>query len=107
MYPEMDFLNNDFKPFFELTTMAYTVKTEFNEWTNNQLMRQDPNAIASSVAQWHQSCFQLYKKLNEDFPETAEVAQELRGVIDVFAKNLPLIRCFTSEAINDEDWKEI
>jgi dynein heavy chain len=28
-------------------------------------------------------------------------------VIDIFAKNLPLIKCFTSEAITDEDWKEI
>ena len=28
-------------------------------------------------------------------------------MIDVFAKNLPLIKCFTSEAITDEDWKEI
>ncbi len=28
-------------------------------------------------------------------------------MIDEFSKNLPLIKCFTSEAITDEDWKEI
>jgi hypothetical protein len=27
--------------------------------------------------------------------------------IDEFSKNLPLIKCFTSEAIGDEDWNEI
>ena len=59
------------------------------------------------MASWTQSCFQLYKKLNEDYPDTAEVAQELRGIIETFSKNLPLIKCFTSEAITDEDWKEI
>jgi|TARA_B110000285_G_C15124369_1_gene619213 hypothetical protein len=79
LYPELDDLNANFKPFFELTTMAYEVKCNFGDWTNNQLMRQDPNMIASSVAAWHQSCFQLYKKLNEDYPDTAAVAQELRG----------------------------
>lgn len=57
LYPELDTMNIDFKPFFDLTTMAYNVKTDFNEWTNNQLMRQDANQIASSVASWTQSCF--------------------------------------------------
>jgi len=45
--------------------------------------------------------------LIEDYPDTAEVAQELRGKIDIFSKNLPLIKCFTSEAVLDEDWNEI
>lgn len=49
----------------------------------------------------------MNKKLAEDYPDTAEVAKELRSNIDAFSKNLPLIKCFTSEAINDEDWKEI
>jgi len=88
--------------------MAYDVECNFRDWRGNQLMRLgDPDKIASDVTQWTHSCFQLNKKLTEDYPETADVATELRGVIDVFAKNLPLIKCFTSEAITDEDWKEI
>jgi dynein heavy chain len=67
----------------------------------------DPNHIASFIAASHQSCFQLNKKLNEDYPDTAAVAQELRANIDVFSKNLPLIKCFTSDAITDEDWNDI
>jgi len=50
---------------------------------------------------------QLYKKLIEDYPETAEVAQELKSNVDAFSKNLPLIKAFTSDAITDEDWLEI
>ena len=50
---------------------------------------------------------QLYKKLNEDYPETSEVCLDLRKRIEAFSKNLPLIKCFTSEAIMDEDWREI
>jgi hypothetical protein len=45
--------------------------------------------------------------LNEDFPETAETASELRVRIEDFMQYLPLIKCFTSEAIFDEEWAEI
>ena len=107
LYPELETLNTDFKPFYDLTVMAYNVKTELNDWTNNALNRQDPKLITDSVDQWMQSCFQLNKKLSEEYPEVAEVAQELKGVVQEFSKNIPLIRCFTSEAITDEDWKEI
>jgi hypothetical protein len=34
---------------------------------------------------------QLYKKLNEDYPETAEVCTELKAKVIDFQKNLPLI----------------
>lgn len=70
-------------------------------------MGQDSNFIASSVAEWGQKSYQLSRKLTEDYPDTAAVAQELRKRIDEFSKNLPLIRCFTSEAIFDEEWSQI
>lgn len=31
----------------------------------------------------------------------------MRKKIEGFMENLPLIKCFSSEAITDEDWKEI
>jgi hypothetical protein len=52
MYPELETLNTDFTPFFNLTTMAYLVKTELNDWTNNALSRQDPKLIEDSVGAW-------------------------------------------------------
>jgi dynein heavy chain len=107
-YEELDKLDKEFKPFYDLIIMAYEVEDNFKNWRGNQLMRLgDTNEIAASVASWTQQCFQLNKKLSDDYPETADAAVELRGTIDVFSKNLPLIKCFTSEAITDEDWKEI
>jgi len=71
-------------------------------------MGQDPQKIDSEVKRWTSACFVLYKKLNEDYPETSEVCQDLRKQVEEFSKNLPLIKCFTSEAINlEEDWKDI
>ena len=49
----------------------------------------------------------MFKKLNDDYPDTAAVAQVLREKIEGFMHHLPLIKCFTSEAITEEDWNEI
>lgn len=63
--------------------------------------------MQSLVEGWTTQCLQLYKKLNEDYPETAEVCNEIKAKIVAFSKNLPLIICFTSDALLEEDWKEI
>lgn len=59
------------------------------------------------MTQWHGQCFQLNKKLSEDYPLVADVALALRKNIEEFQEFVPLIKCFCSEAITDEDWKEI
>ena len=51
---------------------------------SNPLVKQDAGKIAYSISQWHQGCFQLYKKLNDDYPETAAVAHVLREKIEDF-----------------------
>lgn len=96
-----------FKPFFDLTNIASDVEFHFKDWTQSSLIKQDAQKITSSVAQWHAACFALNKKLNEDYPEVAEVALQLRKNIEEFMEFVPLIKCFCSEAITEEDWKEI
>lgn len=46
----------------------------FKEWTQSPLMKQEYAKIHSSVNQWHQACFALFKKLNEDYPDAANAA---------------------------------
>lgn len=45
--------------------------------------------------------------MSEDHPETADVCMVLRKDLEDFSKNLPLIKCLASDALMDEDWKEI
>lgn len=74
-YPALDDIDKLFKPFYDLTTIAYDVKCSFGDWKNNQLMRQDPVQIETSVQQWQTQCMQLNKKLDEEYPATADVAK--------------------------------
>lgn len=81
--------------------------TNLQDWTNQPLANQDYEQMEASINQWFMQCFQLNKRLNEDYPDTAEVAVEVRGRLEAFREHLPLIKCITSEAITEEDWNEI
>lgn len=52
-YPDLEELNNTFKPFFELTNIASDVDFHFKDWTQSSLIKQDAGKIASSVTTWH------------------------------------------------------
>jgi hypothetical protein len=53
-YEELDKLEKEFKPFYDLTTMAYDVECSFRDWRGNQLMRiTDPASISNSVSAWY------------------------------------------------------
>ena len=56
-YPDLEELNNTFKPFFELTNIASDVDFHFKDWTQSSLIKQDANKIATSVTSWHSACF--------------------------------------------------
>jgi hypothetical protein len=107
-YPDLDDLDKYFRPFCTLIGMAKDVEDALKDWKTERLMSiQDPSKIGGSIQSWTSECFKLQKKLVDDYPETAEVAVELRKTINEFSKNLPLIESFTSDAVDVEDWKEI
>jgi dynein heavy chain, axonemal len=106
-WPGLDTLDKEFKPFYDLLDTSFQVTTNLQDWTNQPLANQDYEQMEASINQWFMQCFQLKKKLSEDYPDTADVADEVRKRLDAFRENLPLIKCITSEAITEEDWNEI
>jgi dynein heavy chain len=107
-YNDLDSLISDFKPFYELTQMAFDIKTSFLEWRTGQLMKQDTGLIRNSVSQWQANCNSLRKTLdNEEYHEASDVTMALRSNVDEFSKFLPMVMCITSSAVTDEDWEEI
>jgi dynein heavy chain len=49
----------------------------------------------------------LAKSLNEEHEEASNVATEVRKIIEEFREHLPLIKCITLPALQDEDWRLI
>lgn len=81
-WPSLDTLDKEFKPFFDLLDTSFQVTTNLQDWTNQPLANQDYEQMEASINQWFMQCFQLNKKLNEDYPETAEVAVVVRGRLE-------------------------
>ncbi len=77
------------------------------EWTNQPLANQDYESMEQNINSWYMACFQLKKKLSEDYPATADVADKVKQKLEDFREHLPLIKCITSEAVFDDDWTEI
>jgi dynein heavy chain len=106
-YPELDDLIKEFAPFQDLIATAAAVNTSVNDWMTEKLATQNYSAMKEQIVEWQVKCNKLASKLEEDFPDTAQVAREVRKKVDGFAQYLPLIRCFLEESIRDEDWQQI
>jgi dynein heavy chain len=64
--------------------------------------------MKSQVLEWQQKCKKLATRMEEEFPDTAEVARRVaKDQLDNFAQYLPMIRCFLEESVTNEDWDEI
>lgn len=104
----LDTLDKEFKPFYDLLDVAFNVGSMLQDWTNQPLANQDYESMDSNITAWHLNCFKLNKQLlNEEYNSTAEVAVAVRHKLEAFKEHMPLIKCITSEAITEEDWNEI
>jgi dynein heavy chain, axonemal len=103
-YTSLDELERNFKPFYDLLENSSQALSSIHDWTNQALVTQDYQNMESSIAAWHMVCFQLNKKLAEDYEETAEVALRVKEKIEAFRNHLPLIKCINTEAMTEEDW---
>ena len=55
-YLELSELVNDFKPFFDLTQMAYFAQCSIKDWTVESLEKCDATYIETSVNEWSELC---------------------------------------------------
>lgn len=107
-YEDLNKLSKEFDPFYRLITTAADVRESTDSWRSEHLITVDYEHMAGKLDQSYDVCTRLYKKLNgDDFEDAANVAIEVKRIIDAFREHLPLIKCITSEAVNDEDWNEM
>lgn len=107
-YPELDTINEEFQPYHKLIPSAYDIESSFKDWMTTQFDKL-PNydEIDRFIREHRASCGSLAKKLEEDNPEAADAAQQLRERIDDFRKHMPLIKAMKSDAIMEDDWNVI
>ncbi len=106
-YPDLKALHDEFKPFDKLIEMAKDVEDWITDATTMSFMKNNPSKLDSDMKGAHQLCFTLNKTLMEDYPDTAQVTQDLKADIEKFRQYMPLIKSLRSDAIKEDDWQEI
>ena len=107
-YPELETINEEFQPYNKLIPMAYEINWKLKDWMTQDFDKLPTfSEIETTIITNRSLCTTIAKKLEEDNPDVAEAAQELRGIIDDFRKHLPLIKAMSSDALLPDDWKAI
>lgn len=101
-YEDLLAILDEYRPYSDLLkTGDFTLNYYFDDWKNQKFYSnlQPYEEIYKIVMDASSKCSNLFKKLIEDNPETAEVCQVIKERIDDFKKYLPLIKNMSSNAI--------
>jgi hypothetical protein len=92
-YPELDACNENFLPYYNLILSAFDIRCSVRDWMTMEFNKLPPfEEIEKIIIQNRSQCNTINKKLEEDNPEAADAALQLRDEIDEFRKHLPLIK---------------
>lgn len=106
-YSLLDNIIRDFKPFYDLTQMAYQTQCNFKDWTIEPLERCNHIQISSSIDGWLESCQGIGQEIGAAYPEAGRLCDSLGEIIMDFKQNLNLIRCLGNPDVKEEDWVQM
>jgi len=87
--------------------MSEEVSYNMELWNNQTLKGRDYNEIYQLITTNLKECEALKATFESTHPSAFALAVEIETTIAEFSKNLQLIKCFTSTAVADDEWKEI
>ena len=99
-------LDKDFRPFYTLIADSDNIQSSIDSWKNNSFNALKPQDIEEKINSWLAELDSLGKQL-EDNKDQADVTIQLKGMVSDFRQHLDLIKCLRSEAIKEEELKEI
>jgi len=105
-YSILDKLGKDFQPFYSLIKLAEEIQLNIEGWKTNPFISLRPSEIDEDIKLWLASLETLNKQL-EEYKDQADVALQLKSVVNDFTQYQELIKCLRSEAMKEEEFNEI
>ncbi len=105
-YQNLDKLGKEFPPFYSLIEFSDKITGRIEEWKTNPFVSLKPSEIKEDINKWLTSMEMLAKQL-EETKEQADVAEQLKGVVQEFNNHFDLIKCLNSEAMKEDEYIEI
>ena len=97
----------DLSPFYKLWNMVADYQNSRNDWLNGEFKELDGSKIEEEVTDWWKTSFKLAKSLEEEYPDAASVATQLRADTTDFRKNLPVVQALASKALKRRHWERL
>ncbi|KAL7843672.1 hypothetical protein AOLI_G00251840 [Acnodon oligacanthus] len=102
-YERLQKLSRDFQPFRDLWTTTSDWLRWHESWMNDPLSTIDPEQLERNVNDAYKTmhkCVKLFK----DIPACQDVAAYIRGVIEDFRPNIPLIQGLRNPGMRSRHW---
>ncbi|KAL6464354.1 hypothetical protein MHYP_G00266710 [Metynnis hypsauchen] len=102
-YERLQKLSRDFQPFRDLWTTTSDWLRWHESWMNDPLSTIDPEQLERNVNDAYKTmhkCVKLFK----DIPACQDVAAYIRGVIEDFRPNIPLIQGLRNPGMRNRHW---
>lgn len=106
-YAELDAIEAELNPFWDLWNMISDFHTNRHEWLHGAFLDLDGGKIQREVEIWWKQSYKLKAQLEELMPGSSQCAAKLREETDEFRGNLPLIRALASPALKERHWAKL
>ena len=106
-YAILDKFSEELGPFYKLWNMTADFHNSKNDWLHGEFKELDGKKIEEDMTEWWKSSYKLAKALEEDFPDVATCAQQLREETTEFRKHLPVIQSLASKALKRRHWERL
>ncbi|KAI5607103.1 dynein heavy chain 1, axonemal, partial [Silurus asotus] len=102
-YERLQKLSRDFQPFRDLWTTTSDWQRWHESWLNDPLTNIDPEQLERNVSDSFKTihkCVKMFK----DIPSCQDVASFVRGMIEQFQPNIPLIQGMRNPGMRSRHW---
>jgi dynein heavy chain len=106
-YSILNELQDSYEPFLKLWTALGDFVGKKDTWNSTGILEVNAQEIEKDVNEWWTLSYRLMKALGDHYPGAHAAARLLRGLTDDFRKNVPLIRCLASKALETRHWRAI
>ncbi|XP_075248722.1 dynein axonemal heavy chain 7-like isoform X2 [Convolutriloba macropyga] len=104
-YPQRTELWNKLTPYFNLYRDAVKFNDYHQQWVNGPYNKVDPDFVEQEVGNLWRGMYKLEKNIESQTAK--QMASQVKGQIEDFKENMPLISCLCNPGMRDRHWQQI
>ena len=105
-YPQKLQIFNSLQPFLKLYEIGVEFTTKHKDWMDGPMSKVVPDQVDADVNNYWRQLYKLERQFQNQ-PIARKMAVKLRGKVDEFKENLPLVSTLFNPGMRDRHWDQI